>query len=245
MTRRKPGFPVWRAILGLWCTLKQYNWIFAAVLPLLTACQTSSTDSLKWAEDGVVTSMDDKKLQLDILGVYDNLSYAGQNYFAGFKIDKEGNNYPHIVRVGDDLSSVKYWPFEHIPNDIFIYQEKVHAVTTDGQVHTLQDEKWNPSDKKFPRESQVVYSDYKNDLVVCYPAAMEKTGDHISGCTSTSNNWNLDFVWLTIVPKVCNGKLHIVEENSISKLFKQVDLATGKILKSETVKNLPHDICKL
>jgi len=225
--------------------MKQYNWIFAAALLLLTACQTNATDSLKWAEDGVVTGMDGKKLQLDILGVYDNLSYAGQNYFAGFKIDKEGNNYPHIVRVRDDLSSVKYWPFEHIPNDIFIYQEKVHAVTTDGQVYTLQDEKWNPIDKKFPRDSQVVYSDYKNDLVVCYPAAMEKTGDDNSGCISTRNNWKLDFVWFTTVPKVCNGKLHVVEEKVNSKLFKQIDLATGKILKSEPVKNLPEDICKL
>ena len=225
--------------------MKKYSWIVLATLLLSTACQTNAIGSLKWSEDGVMTGLDGKKLKLDIQGIYDDLSYLGANYFAGFKIDKEGNNYPTIVQVPSDLSSVKYWPFEYIPNDIFIHQEKVHVITTDGQFYVLQDEKWNLIDKKFPRESQAVYSDYKNDLVVCYPAAMEKTGDHISGCTSTSNNWKLDFVWLTIVPKVCNGKLHIVEENSISKLFKQVDLATGKILKSETVKNLPHDICKL
>jgi hypothetical protein len=225
--------------------MKKYNWIVAAALLLLTACQTNATGSFKWAEDGVVTGTNGEKLQLDIQGVYDNLSYAGQNYVVGFKIDKEGTNYPHIVQVRDDLSAVKYWPFELIPNDIFVYQEKVHAITTDGQVYTLQDEKWSPIDKKFPRESQIVYSNYKNDLVVCYPAAMEKTGDHISGCISTSNNWKLDIIWFTIVPKVCNAKLHIVEENNNSKLFKQIDLATGKTLKSGAVKNLPEDICKL
>ena len=225
--------------------MKKYNWIAAATLLLFTACQTNATGSFKWAEGGVVTGVDGKKMQLDIQGVYDNLSYAGANYLAGFKIDKEGNNYPHIVQVRDDLSAVKYWPFEHIPNDIFIYQEKIHAITTDGQVYTLQDERWNPSDKKFPRESQVVYSDYKNDLVVCYPAAMEKTGDHISGCISTSNNWKLDFIWFTTVPKVCNGKLYIVEENVETKVVRQIDLTTGRIVKPTPVNNLPKNICTL
>jgi hypothetical protein len=225
--------------------MKQYNWIIAAALLLLSACQTSANGSLQWAEDGVVTGAGGKRLQLDIQGIYDGLSYAGNNYLVGFKIDKEGNNYPHIVQMRDDLSSVKYWPFDNIPNDIFVYHEKVHVTTTDGNVYSLQDEKWELIDKKFPRESQVVYSDSKKDLVVCYPAAMEKTGDHNSGCISTNNKWQLDFVWFTIVPKTCDGKLHIVEENGNSKLFKQIDLATGKTLKSKPVKNVPEDICKL
>ena len=225
--------------------MKKYNWIIAATLLLLTACQTNATGSFKWAEDGVVTGVDGKKLLLEIQGVYDNLSYAGENYFAGFKIDKEGNNYPYIVQIGNDLSSIKYWPFDQIPNDIFIYKEKIHVTSMDGQVYSLQDGKWTLTDKKFPHETQIVYSDNKENLVLCYPAAMEKTGNQDSGCISTSNNWKLDFVWFTTVPEVCNGKLHIVEENNNSKLFKQIDLATGKTLKSEAVKNLPEDICKL
>ena len=224
--------------------MKQYNWIVVASLLLLTACQTSANGSFKWAENGVVTSAGGNNLQLDIQGIYDNLNYAGTNYFAGFKIDKEGDNHPHIVQVRDDLSSVKYWPFDRIPNDIFVYQEKVHVLTTDGQAYALQNEQWTLIDKKFPRESQVVYSDNKNDLVICYPAALEKTGDQVSGCISTNNNWRLDFIWLTIVPKVCSAKLHIVEEKDNTRQFKQIDLAKGNVIKSEYVKNVPSNICK-
>lgn len=225
--------------------MKQYNWIIAAVLLLLSACQTNANGSPQWAEDGVVTGAGGKRLQLDIQGIYDSLNYAGQIYLAGFKIDKEGNNYPHIIQMHNDLSSVKYWPFDNIPNDIFVYHEEVHVTTTDGNVYSFQDEKWKLIDKKFPRESQVVHSDHKDDLVVCYPAAMEKTGEQNSGCISTNKKWKLDFVWFTIVPKACNGKLHVVEGSGNSKLFKQIDLATGGILKSKPVKNLPEDICKL
>lgn len=225
--------------------MKKNNLVVAATLLLLSACQTNAGGSIKWTEGGVVTGAGGNKTQLDVQGIYDNLNYAGVTYLAGFKMDDEGNNYSHIVQIGDDISLVKYWPFDQIPNDIYVYQEKIHMITTDGEVYFLNGETWKLTDKKFPRGSQVVHSDQKNDLILCYPAAMQKTGDHDSGCISTNNKWKLDFFWLTIVPKACNGKLHLVEESHNAKRFKQIDLATGETLKSELVKDLPEDICKL
>ncbi|HTF96671.1 MAG TPA: hypothetical protein VL995_11105 [Cellvibrio sp.] len=225
--------------------MKKYKWIFAVVLLVLIACQASANNTTLWKQDGSVTSANGKKIQLEIQGIYDSLEYNGINFLVGFKIDKEGNNSLYIVKIPNDLSSAQYWAFESIHNDIFIHKETVHVITMNGEVYELKDGKWNLTNKQFPRESQIVYSDHKDNLIVCHPASMEKTGDHNSGCFSTANNWKLGFIWFNIVPKVCNGQLYIVEENNSGKVFKQVDLKSGKVMKSELLKNVPDDICKL
>lgn len=225
--------------------MKKYNWLLVATLLLIAACQTNAGGSLTWKENGVVTNSDSKKIQLDIQGIYDSLNYAGFNYMAGFKVDGEGNNYPHIARVSGDLSSVTYWPFEQIPNDIYIYKALIHVTTMNGQVYSLQDGKWNLTQQRFPRESHVVYSDQQYKLVICYPASMEKASARSGGCQSINNLWQLDFVWFSIVPKVCKGELYVVEENSAPKILKGIDLATGKILKTTPLRNVPEDICTL
>lgn len=225
--------------------MKKYHWIISTALVLLTACNTNANGQLTWKEDGSVIGSTGKKSNLDIQGIYDSLEYQGISYLAGFKIDKDGNNFPYIAQVPNDLSSTQYWAFERIPNDIFIYKETVHVIAMDGEVYELKEGKWDLINKQFPRESQIVYSDHKESLIVCHPASMEKTGDYSSGCFSTTNNWRLDFIWFNIVPKVCNEQLYIVEESNNSKLFKQVDLVTGKVAKSSVVKNVPDDICKL
>lgn len=216
--------------------------IFLSIF-LLTACQTDANNSFHWKEDGSVTGISGKKAKLEIQGVYDSLDYSDTHYLAGFKIDKEGNNYPHIVRVSKDAASIKYWPFEKIPKDIFIYQENVQVITTDGSVYALQGDKWNLINKKFPRDSQVIYSGHKTNLIVCHPASMEKTGNYNSGCFATNEKWRLNFVWFSLVPKVCDGQLYVVEENNTGKLFKKVELTTGKILTFEYLQKLPDDVC--
>ncbi|PUA27923.1 MAG: hypothetical protein B0W54_15530 [Cellvibrio sp. 79] len=225
--------------------MKKYKWIFAVALLVLTAYQASANNFILWKQDGSVTSANGKKIQLEIQGIYDSLEYNSINYLTGFKIDKEGNNSPYIVQIPNDLSSTQYWPFESIPNDIFIHRETVHVITMNGEVYELNDAKWNLTNKQFPRESQIVYSDHKDNLIVCHPASMEKTGDHNSGCFSAANNWKLGFIWFNIVPKVCNGQLYLVEDSNNSKLFKQVNLVTGTVVKSSPVKNVPDDICNL
>jgi hypothetical protein len=225
--------------------MKKFNWIISTALVFLTACNTNANGPITWKEDGSVLGNNGKKMHLEIQGIYDSLEYADVSYLAGFKIDKEGNNFPHIAQVRNDLSSVQYWAFEHIPNDIFIYKETVHVITMDGEIYSLKGGRWNVIDKKFPRESQIVYSDNKENLIVCHPASMEKMGDYNSGCFSAATNWKLGFTWFNIVPKVCNGQLYIVEESDNEKLFKQVHLLTGTVVKSSLVKNVPDDICNL
>lgn len=224
--------------------MKKYNWTLALLLLTLAACQTNAKKMLIWKEDGTIEGVTGKKIQLEIQGIYDSLDYAGVSYLAGFKIDSEGNNFPHIVQIQNDLSSIQYWSFEHIPSDIFLYKNAVHITTTNGQVYSLENKKWNLIDVKFPREPQVVYSGQNSELVICHPASLEMTVNQESGCFSTANNWKLNFVWFSVVPKVCGNTLYIVEEGEVKKI-KQIELATGKVLKSTIINKLPADICTL
>lgn len=119
--------------------MKKYNRTLSTVFLLLTACNTNANGQLTWKEDGSVIGSTGKKSNLDIQGIYDGLEHKGISYLAGFKIDKDGNNFPYIAQVSNDLSSTQYWAFEHIPNDIFIYKETVHVIAMDGEVYGLKD----------------------------------------------------------------------------------------------------------
>lgn len=225
--------------------MKNYNFFTAAALLVLAACQTNAYNSLVWQADGLVTRSDGKQRQLDILGIYDSLSYNGFTYLAGFKIDNEGTNYPKIVRVGNDLSAVNYWAFEKIPNDIFVYREAVHLVSTDGGVFELKNGEWQLTSLTLPPDAQIVYSDNNSNLVVCYPAALAKTVMQQSGCKSLKDAWQVDFVWQVQVPKMCGSELYAVAQENYMILFKKIDITTGKVISSRELKKVPEDICTL
>lgn len=225
--------------------MRKYKVFSAVALLLLTACKTNADASPIWREDGLVTSADGKQQQLDIIGIYDALNYEGSIYLAGFKIDKEGTNYPHIAKINSDISAINYWPFEKIPNDIFVYQKNIHSVSTDGEVYKLENSDWHLTELTFPPDSHVVYSDNNTNLIVCYPAALAKAVVRQSGCKSLNKQWKLDFVWQTQVPKICDGKLYAVAQEKDENIFKQIDITTGKEIFSSQLKQVPENLCSL
>lgn len=225
--------------------IKKSNVFVVLALLLLTACKTNANVSPVSQDDGLVTSADGKKIQLEIQGIYDALDYEGFAYLAGFKIDKEGTTYPYIAKISSDLSAVNYWLFAKIPNDIFVYQKNIHSVSSDGEVYKLENSDWNLTELKFPPDSQVIYSDNNTNLIVCYPAALAKAVVRKSGCKSLKNQWQQDFVWQTHTPKMCNGKLYSIAQEKDSNVFKAIDISTGKEISSSKLKKVPQDICNL
>jgi hypothetical protein len=225
--------------------MKKYNIFGAVTLLILTACKTNAELFPVWSEDGVVSNAEGKQIRLKVQGIYDALNYAGHTYLAGFKIDKDGTNYPYIAKISSDLSVVKYWSFETIPNDIFIYQQEIHSVSTDGKVSKLVKNDWRLTELTFPPDSQVIYSDNNTNLIVCYPASLAKAVVRPSGCKSLNNHWQLDFVWRHNVPKMCNGILYAIEQKKNSNTFKKIDITTGKEISSSKLKKVPEDICSL
>lgn len=225
--------------------MRKFSYYGFAALFFLTACQSNADSSIDWNEAGKVVSSLGKELQLEITGIYDHANFSTDSFLAGFKIDEEGNNIPQIARISNDLSKIKYWSFNVIPNDIFPYQKAIQFVTTDGQVYKMEQDSWNLTQLKFPPESLVVYSDEKEDLVICYPASMEKTVVRKSGCRSLKNDWQLDFVWNTKAPKVCHGMLYILEQNHSTNNLKKVDVTSGKVVYSKLLEDIPSDLCVL
>jgi len=225
--------------------LKIYTLFGIAALLLFTAYKTNANTALHWKPDGLVTTIDSKKIRLEILGIYDALHYEDSTYLAGFKIDKDGINYPHIAKINSDLSAINYWPFEKIPNDIFVYQKNIHSVSTDGEVYKLENSDWHLTELTFPPDSHVVYSDNNTNLIVCYPAALAKAVVRQSGCKSLNKQWKLDFFWQTHTPKMCNGKLYAVAQEKDENIFKQIDITTGKEIFSSQLKQVPEDLCSL
>jgi hypothetical protein len=225
--------------------MRKFKYVGAVALLFLTACATSADTSVTWGEDGHVANSSGKQTRLEIQGIYDALNYAGFTYLAGFKIDKDGTNYPHIAKISNDLSAVNYWSFEKIPNDIFVYKLNIHSVSTDGEVYKLERGNWDLTNLRFPPDSQVVYSDNNSNAIVCYPAALAKAVTRQSGCKSLINQWQLDFVWHTQVPKMCDGKLYAVSQEKDSNIFKKIDITTGKEIFSSQLKQVPEDLCSL
>lgn len=225
--------------------MRKFNYISAAVLIFLTACATSANSVVTWKEDGLIENNAGKKVRLEIQGIYDALDYSSSTYLAGFKIDKNGENFPYIAKINDDLLTVKYWSFEKIPNDIFIYQKYVHLVNTEGEVYKLENSEWKLINLKLPPDSQIVYSDHNRNQIVCYPASLAKSESRESGCLSLGNHWQKNFVWHTKIPKMCDGKLYVVVQEAESNIFKKIDITTGKELASGELVQLPEDLCSL
>lgn len=225
---------------------RKFSYFSSLMVLAISACAASASAPITWKADGHVVSSSGKQLQLQlqVTGIYDELHYAGATYLAGFKIDAHGNNLPQLVQVGSDLAQINYWGFEKIPNDIFVYQLKVHMVDTEGSVYRLDNNTWQLTDLHFPAEAQVVYSDNNSQLIVCNPASPTKNTVRGSGCKSLSENWTLDFVLQEHTPKVCAGKLYVVASEKGIKQLRKVDITTGKIISSTQLTQVLNELCE-
>lgn len=225
--------------------MKKYNLFCAAIITALAACAINAEPTVTWNENGQVTNSAGHQLQLQITGIYDSLSYRGDTYLAGFKINKNGDNVPTIAQVNNLLTQINYWDFAKIPNDIFAYQNQIHFVDTNGGVYQLGKSSWHATPLVLPPGAQVVNSDNNSQLIVCYPASLAKSVVRESGCKSMSNTWALNFVWSLHLPKMCAGKLYAIATERGTLQLKKVDIATGSVFSSQNIDDIPPDICTL
>lgn len=225
--------------------MKKFNYFSLVALLLIASCKASEGTSVSWRPDGYVNNSEGKEQRLEITGVFDSLNYEGTTYLTGFKIDKDGINYPQIASIDSSVSKVVYWQVEKIPSDLFLYKNSVHFTDVDGDVYQLVSGTWQQTDMHFPPESQIVYSDNHTELVVCYPASPVKSTVRKSGCKSLTKKWQQEFVWITQLPNICNNLLYAVEEMSNPKVLRKIDMETGIVKESRNVKGEFDDLCKL
>ena len=201
------------------------------------------TPSAIWHEDGRVESGTGQTIQLNLHNIYDGFEYGNKLYVIGFFITSDGINIPRIAEVSEDSDAVDYWTFENIISDVFAYQSSIHINDTDGHVFKLSGALWQKTDLTFPENSQVVFSDHKDRLVVCHPSSLMMTGHHRGGCFSISPDWHFDFTWYVVTPKVCDGKLFIYENKMNGGVVRVLSLETGEALHSIALTKAPNDLC--
>ena len=219
--------------------------LFAAaiILSAFNTCFADQTPSVIWHEDGRVVSGSGQAIQLNLHNLYDGLAFDNKLYVIGFFINSDGINILRIAEVSEELGTVDYWTFEHIISDIFAYHNSIHINDTDGQVFKLSGAAWQKSDLIFPANSQVVFSDNDDKLVVCHPSSLPMTGHHRGGCFSINPNWHFDFTWFVVTPKVCDGRLFIYENKMNGGVVRVLSLETGEVLHSKPLTIAPDDLC--
>lgn len=226
--------------------MKNYKLLFGLfffTISIFSICLANPSISKKWYEDGRIISSTGKKAQLDLQNVYDGLEYQNKTYIVGFKINGDGINTPQIVEVSEDLKEIQYWTFDSIINDVFVYKRSIYANNIAGRVFELAGGSWKEANLSFPENSQVVFSDGMEQLVVCHSASLPMTASHKGGCYSISPNWRYDFTWFDLAPKVCGGKLNIYENKVSGGVFRVLSLESGQILYSKLLSTPPENIC--
>lgn len=224
--------------------MKTCNFLIATLIfCIFSACLASQPLSTKWREDGRVVSSDGRVIQLNLQSVYGGLEYNNTTYVIGFTIDNGGINIPRLAAVSSNFGDVRYWTFDNIISDVFVYKGSLHVNDVDGKVFILSGDSWQETSLTFPENSQVVFSDGMKRLIVCHPASMLKTHDHRGGCYSMAPDWRYDFIWFRLTPKVCDGRLHIYENKMRSGIFRVLSLESGKALYSMPLPAMPDDLC--
>lgn len=212
---------------------------------LYSALQGHADSLINWKADGQLSSAQGKQIQLDITGIYNHASFANHMFFAGFRIDAEGNNFPIIARVNHKLTQVKYWPLLEVPSDLFVYQQSLHLVTTEGDVFKLDHDFWQLTELRLPPNSKAIYSDENENLVICYPGSIAKAVVEPSGCRSLKHHWEFEQVWQTVEPTVCKDEAYLLSQKPALQMLRKIDLKTGKIVSARPVIHIPKDLCEL
>ena len=215
------------------------------MISMLTSCQANQTNKLTWNFDGSVVNSNGKRISLKLQNAYDGLSYSNMLYVIGYKIDNEGMNHPTIAEISSDMSTANYWSFEQPLADIFLYQNKLHTNSMNGDSFYLQDNNWIKTNLNLPPNSTIVYSNNQEQLVICHPSSLFKSHNEKGGCYSTKPAWKQSFTWRTLKPIVCDGKLHIFETRKTGGSFKLISLFDGKILYSKQLDFVPENLCEI
>ena len=220
--------------------------IFYVFLIMMQAsCYANQSDELTWSFDGSVVNTKSNRIKLKMQNIYAGLTYSKKLYVIGFQIDNSGTNNPTVSEITSDMLSTTYWSFDQILADIFIYQNKLHINTMNGETFYLKDNQWKKGNLNFPPDSNIIYSDNKEQLVICYPSSLFKAHKGKGGCYSNNPKWKYDFHWNTIKPKACDHKLHIIEEMNPGNMFRQISLIDGKTFISKKLGETPEDLCSI
>ncbi|MET0056358.1 MAG: hypothetical protein ABW108_16210, partial [Candidatus Thiodiazotropha sp. 6PLUC10] len=146
--------------------LKQIS-LFIALSLNLVSCFADEKADFSWNSIGEVTNSKGQMIRLDTHFVASAKRYNNALFLIGSQVDKSGNEHSKLSKVSSYLQPPKYWSFEEILKELFIYKENLYLSDYAGSVFKLVNERWLPAMFSFPANSVVVYAS-KEDLIACY-----------------------------------------------------------------------------
>jgi len=212
-------------------------------LILFASCSASGTSPLTWKHDGSVFDINKNTVKLDMQNVYAGYEFNNELYVIGYKIDKEGINYPAAARISSNLKNAKSWLFESDLQDIFVVNNKIHISDAEGAVFLLDDLIWKLSKIKLKPDSKVIVSN--KDVIACYPSSPFKISNKIGACYSVNQDWSITVNWRKVTPRACLKYLYVYEKNNAKGVAKKIRLTDGEILASKFLNSIPKDLCKV
>ncbi len=198
-------------------------------------------EGLQWRQDGSI-SLDQHVIQTQLQNVYEALAVNDGIFLAGYKIDKAGANYPCIAFVDKKLDEPHYWPQSIDPKQFFEFDHRVHLLNVEGKVFVFAKEAWQPAAFSLKPNSMVVHS--SEFLVACRPAPLMMTDNELGCCYSPQKQWQVEVNWRSVKPAVCDGMLTVVDERGPKRLAHQIDMKSGKIVKSKQLTAPVEDACQ-
>ncbi|WP_141215643.1 hypothetical protein [Hahella sp. CCB-MM4] len=214
------------------------------LLPLLLSISlvACGSDRLKWNYDGTVSS-EERVIKTSLQNAYTAQETPSGLFLGGFKIDDQGINYPYIAYVSRDLSQQQEWPMDDMVSQIFVFDDQVYVVLSEGEALSLQGAEWNSSDLKFKPDSIVVWSD--KDIIACTPSPLPKASTGQGSCYSLFNRWKVSANWQTQKPIVCEGYLLVPDRHGSEMVLRQIDITNGDVVKNKTLKKEVSDWCSV
>ena len=215
---------------------------FFLIILLAFAVGACARESLSWNTDGTVVA-GSASLNTGLQNAYTAFETKAGLYLGGFRIDQDGANHPQVVFVSADLDTQKSWLMESSVNQFFEFRNSIYVLTASGLALKAHGADWDPADFAFKPDSIVVWS--TEDIVACNPAHLLMAAQGRGGCYSLFKGWQLDANWRGVEPKVCNGRLVVLERIQGALRARQIDLATGTVLATQSVGESLTDLCSV
>lgn len=212
-------------------------------LVLLCSCSASGETVLKWEYDGTVKH-GARQIKTKLQNTYYAFNSEDGIYLAGFVIDKMGVNHPYLVFVKNDLTEQYDWAQEATVEQVFTFNEQLYLLDEDGNTKRKSKEGWSEGGISFLPKSKVVYSN--SDIIACVPSPLAKNSLENGNCYSLKKGWRVNLAWRSIQPAVCGDYLTTIEDNAEEIKGHEIDLDTGKIVKTISLKVSPsqENLCK-
>lgn len=179
----------------------------ALLLTLLTACASASDP---WHADGRIQLTDGREVRTKLTGVHIGAVTDFGIFIAGYIIEPDGTNLPHIALIDARNGRLRYWQQDYPVLQFFKFRDQWLAVAADGQVWRFSPAEhsphWAATTLKFGQDARVLQNGH-GDTVACHPAAVEKSQHRPGGCQSLNHGWQLAADWLAPAPVLCEQHL--------------------------------------